>query len=94
MAQDLGGRREAFVGVAAGHALQVFAAIVLTTVLASTAVRARDDYPSRPVQMIIPFAAGGPTDIVGRVMGAKMGGPAAISELRQSRGPRLTGTRY
>jgi tripartite-type tricarboxylate transporter receptor subunit TctC len=73
MAQDLGGRREAFVGVAAGHALQVFAAIVLTTVLASTAVRARDDYPSRPVQMIIPFAAGGPTDIVGRVMGAKMG---------------------
>ena len=73
MAQDLGGRREPFVGVAAGHALQVFAAIVLTTVLASTAVRARDDYPSRPVQMIIPFAAGGPTDIVGRVMGAKMG---------------------
>jgi tripartite-type tricarboxylate transporter receptor subunit TctC len=73
MAQDLGGRREAFVGVAAGHAFQVFAAIVLTTALASTAVRARDDYPSRPVQMIIPFAAGGPTDIVGRVMGAKMG---------------------
>jgi len=73
MARDLGGRREAFVRVAAGHALQVFAAIVLTTVLASTALRAGDDYPSRPVQMIIPFAAGGPTDIVGRVMGAKMG---------------------
>jgi tripartite-type tricarboxylate transporter receptor subunit TctC len=41
--------------------------------MATTAVHARDDYPSRPVQMIIPFAAGGPTDIVGRVMGAKMG---------------------
>ena len=30
------------------------------------------DYPSRPIQLIIPFAAGGPTDIVGRIMGAKM----------------------
>jgi tripartite-type tricarboxylate transporter receptor subunit TctC len=50
-----------------------FAGIALAAALFSTAVRARDDYPSRPVQMIIPFAAGGPTDIVGRVMGAKMG---------------------
>jgi len=30
------------------------------------------DYPTRPIQLIIPFAAGGPTDIVGRIMGAKM----------------------
>ncbi|MBO0758587.1 MAG: tripartite tricarboxylate transporter substrate binding protein, partial [Bradyrhizobiaceae bacterium] len=30
-------------------------------------------YPSRSVHMVIPFAAGGPTDIVGRIMGAKMG---------------------
>ena len=73
MAQGLGGCRGAFAGLARGYALQAFAAIVLTSVLASTAVRARDDYPSRPVQMIIPFSAGGPTDIVGRVMGAKMG---------------------
>ena len=73
MAQGLGGRGGAFAALAEGHAVQVFAAIVLTSVLASTTVRARDDYPSRPVQMIIPFSAGGPTDIVGRVMGAKMG---------------------
>lgn len=73
MAQGLGGRRGACAALARGYVLQAFAAIVLTSVLASTAARARDDYPSRPVQMIIPFAAGGPTDIVGRVMGAKMG---------------------
>jgi tripartite-type tricarboxylate transporter receptor subunit TctC len=42
------------------------------TAVADTSVQARDDYPTRPVQMIIPFSAGGPTDIVGRVMGAKM----------------------
>ena len=50
-----------------------FAVAALAVSLVSTALYARNDYPSRPVQMIIPFAAGGPTDIVGRVMGAKMG---------------------
>lgn len=46
---------------------------VAATALAATAVQAADNFPSRPMQMIIPFSAGGPTDIVGRVMGAKMG---------------------
>ncbi len=31
------------------------------------------DFPSRPVTMIIPFAAGGPTDVLGRVMAQRMG---------------------
>ena len=30
-------------------------------------------YPARPVTMIIPFAAGGPTDVLGRVMAHRMG---------------------
>lgn len=30
-------------------------------------------FPSRPVTMIIPFAAGGPTDVLGRVVGQRMG---------------------
>ena len=54
-------------------AFSVFAATVVMAAVANTSVHARDDYPTRPVQMIIPFSAGGPTDIVGRVMGAKMG---------------------
>jgi tripartite-type tricarboxylate transporter receptor subunit TctC len=49
------------------------AAAAAVIALVSTATQAADNYPSRPVQMIIPFAAGGPTDIVGRIMGAKMG---------------------
>jgi tripartite-type tricarboxylate transporter receptor subunit TctC len=53
--------------------LAAFAAPVLAALLATSTLRAGEDYPARPVQMIIPFAAGGPTDIVGRVMGAKMG---------------------
>jgi tripartite-type tricarboxylate transporter receptor subunit TctC len=49
------------------------AAAVAATALAVTTVQAADNFPSHPVQMIIPFAAGGPTDIVGRIMSAKMG---------------------
>ena len=30
------------------------------------------DYPARPVTMIIPFAAGGPTDVLGRIIGTRM----------------------
>jgi len=48
------------------------AGIAVTLLLMGSRVRASDDYPSRAVQMIIPFAAGGPTDIVGRIMAAKM----------------------
>lgn len=32
-----------------------------------------DDYPSRPITMIVPFAAGGPTDVVGRLLAQYMG---------------------
>jgi len=30
------------------------------------------DYPSRPITMIVPFAAGGPTDTLGRLLGERM----------------------
>jgi tripartite-type tricarboxylate transporter receptor subunit TctC len=45
----------------------------LVAALVCTGAAAEDAYPSKPVRMIVSFAAGGPTDIVGRVMSAKMG---------------------
>jgi tripartite-type tricarboxylate transporter receptor subunit TctC len=32
-----------------------------------------DEFPSRPMTMIVPFAAGGPTDLIGRLMAQDMG---------------------
>jgi tripartite-type tricarboxylate transporter receptor subunit TctC len=40
--------------------------------LAATGAALAQAYPSKSVTMIIPFAAGGPTDVLGRVMAQRM----------------------
>ena len=47
-------------------------ASVFVALLACTALSAAQNYPDKPVTMIIPFAAGGPTDVLGRVMAQRM----------------------
>ena len=37
-----------------------------------TTITLAQTYPARPMTMIIPFAAGGPTDVLGRIMGQRM----------------------
>ena len=45
---------------------------VLAGLMALTASALAQNYPTRPITMVIPFAAGGPTDVLGRVVGARM----------------------
>src|SRR5262249_12012896 len=40
--------------------------------LAATVAAAAQNFPTKPMTMIIPFAAGGPTDVLGRVVGQRM----------------------
>jgi len=41
-------------------------------ILAGTSAFAETNYPTRPITMIVPFAAGGPTDTVGRLIAEPM----------------------
>src|SRR3954462_3662308 len=51
-----------------------FTALSLAFVLsfAGVGVKADESYPNKPVRVVVPFAAGGPTDIVGRVFAQKL----------------------
>jgi tripartite-type tricarboxylate transporter receptor subunit TctC len=57
--------RRAFVGTAA------FMAALCTMGLSPA--QAQTTYPQKPIRLLVGFAAGGPTDIIARVVGAKLG---------------------
>lgn len=50
-----------------------FIAAVLAACVGWVGTVAAQDYPSRPITLVIPFAAGGPTDVLGRAVGQRLG---------------------
>src|SRR5262247_3088073 len=50
--------------------LMLGAALALASLAGAASAQ---DFPTRPLTMVIPFAAGGPTDVLGRVIAARMG---------------------
>ncbi|GLC97774.1 MULTISPECIES: Bug family tripartite tricarboxylate transporter substrate binding protein [Cupriavidus] len=50
-----------------------FRALVSVAMLALTGTVSAQTYPSRPIQLIVPFSAGGPTDVYARLIGKSLG---------------------
>lgn len=48
-------------------------AAALTVSLILCANASAETYPSRPIILIVPFGAGGPTDVIARILGQRMG---------------------
>ena len=48
-------------------------AIAIAVATAACFSAAAEDYPTRPITVIVPFAAGGPTDTIARILGERMG---------------------
>jgi tripartite-type tricarboxylate transporter receptor subunit TctC len=46
--------------------------LVLATVLIACGGAGAEDWPTRPVTLVVPYAAGGPTDVVGRLFAQQM----------------------
>jgi tripartite-type tricarboxylate transporter receptor subunit TctC len=72
--------------------LTIFAATL--TLLAGSAA-AQSDYPAQPITMIVPFAAGGPTDTVARLiaepMSATLGQPVIVENVAGAGGTLAAG---
>lgn len=51
----------------------LLAAIAAATLAASGLVQAQQDYPNRPIRVVVPFAPAGAADILGRIISERLG---------------------
>ena len=51
---------------------KIIKSVALTVLIAFAGAAQAQDYPSRPVTLVIPFAAGGPQDSIGRIIAQRM----------------------
>jgi tripartite-type tricarboxylate transporter receptor subunit TctC len=64
--------------------------LVLLAAATGAAAQSAADFPSRPVKLLVPFAAGGPTDVVARILAdllsVRWGGQSVVIENRPGAG--------
>jgi tripartite-type tricarboxylate transporter receptor subunit TctC len=74
--------------MASGRAL--LNALIMIAIASVASAQGAADFPSRPVKIVVPFAAGGPTDVVARILGdllsARWNGQSVVIENRPGAG--------
>jgi len=69
---------------------KLFLGVVIAAALHTLGSASAQTYPSRPITMVVPFAAGGPTDRIGRIvaegMRASLGQPIVIEDVTGASG--------
>jgi tripartite-type tricarboxylate transporter receptor subunit TctC len=67
-----------------------FAFALIAAILATTTARAQAPFPTGSVRLVVPFAAGGPTDVVARILAellsARWGGKSVLIDNRPGAG--------
>src|SRR5256714_15664824 len=59
--------------VCAGRAfMKISRTLIASLLLLWPALAAAQDFPAKPIKLIVPFPAGGPNDIVARIVGQRM----------------------
>jgi tripartite-type tricarboxylate transporter receptor subunit TctC len=68
----------------------IIALLLLAASGSALLAQTRTDFPSRPVKIVVPFAAGGPSDVVARILGellsARWNGQTVVIENRPGAG--------
>jgi tripartite-type tricarboxylate transporter receptor subunit TctC len=68
-----------------------FAAFTLVSALAVTPAAAQEPYPTRPIHIIVPFPAGGPSDVLTRTIGERMSADFGQAIVVDNRNPAANG---
>jgi tripartite-type tricarboxylate transporter receptor subunit TctC len=55
--------------------MRILLGVVALAALAGTGIATAQTYPSRPITIVVPYSAGGPTDTIARIMAERMRGP-------------------
>src|SRR5882724_9198838 len=51
----------------------IFCLVILAALAAAPPQGQAAEYPTRPIKLVVPYAAGGPTDVLGRLVGEYLG---------------------